>query len=70
MASNYWCLSENDSEEEKAKEEASSVDYMELGGLTIPPWRVLQLMQVTGATKHYTSTFLKVAFEYIMKYIL
>lgn len=47
MASNEWCLTDNDSDEERANDEIAPADSLELGGFTIPPWRVLQLMQVT-----------------------
>jgi len=51
MASNEWCLSENDSDEGKAGGEPCSGDGLDLGGFTIPPWRVLQLMQVLYQTQ-------------------
>lgn len=50
MASNEWCLPGSDSEGEKNADESGSL-CLELGGIRIPSWRVIEIMQVSVNTR-------------------
>ena len=47
MASDEWYLPGSDSESEKNTQQSGST-CLELGGIRIPPWRFIELMQVSA----------------------